>query len=155
MPDYPDFTEYAYIDIIAQSLGRVLTRPTYGGAQVSTILKAANPGVDTELIAMAGEGMLYGGYIAVYANKTIATSSFVSVIDGNIQSPVLFEVLKNFSMGDTHGTAIGVTHWDEITFRYGFILPYGITFEESAVFSYREDEGDTPAVLIDISYALT
>lgn len=155
MSDYPDFTQYAYIDIIAQSLGRVLTRPTYGGAQVSTVLKAANPGVDTEFIAIAGQGMLYGGYIAIYANMDIAASAFVSVIDGNPQDVVLFGVLKEFNIGQEHGIGPEVRRWDAINFRYAFVMPYGITFEESLVFSYRESEGDTPSVLVDMSYALT
>ena len=155
MPDYPDFTQYAYIDIIAQSLGRVLTRPTYGGAQVSTVLKAVTPNDVTEFIAIAGEGMIYGGYIAVWASMTQAVCLWTSVLDGNDQSPVSFEIMKGFTGSYPHGMSPIMTRYDMVNFQYGAVMPYGITFEESLVFSYREGEGDTPSVLVDMSYALT
>ena len=154
MPDYPDFTQYAYIDIIAQSLGRVLARPTYGGAQVSTVIAAANPNADTQYIAIAGEGMIYGGCIAVWGGMTQEDCMWLSKIDGNDQCPAPFNILADFNMGQPHGTSPIMTRYDMVNFQYGFILPYGITFEESAVFSYREAHGDTPTILMVMTYAL-
>jgi len=154
MPDYPDFTRYAYIDIIAQTIERVLARPTYGGAQVSTVVKAAVASADTEYIAIAGEGMIYGGCIAVWGGMTQENCMWLSNIDGNAQCPAPFNVLAGFNMGQPHGTSPIMTRYDMVNFQYGFILPYGITFEESAVFSYREAHGDTPTVLMVMTYAL-
>jgi len=154
MTDFPDYTQHAFIDIVAQSLGRILNRPTYGGAQVSTVMQAVGASTDTELISIAGEGMIYGGCVAVWAGMTQENCMWLSTIDGNAQCPAPFQVLARFNMGQPHGTSPITTRYDGINFEYGFILPYGITFEETAVFSYREAHGDTPTVLMVMTYGL-
>lgn len=152
--DYPDFTQYSYIDIYAQTLGRVLNRPTYGGAQVSTVVQVATANDDTELISIVGEGMLYGGSLAVWGNLTQEDSYWKNVIDGNTQSPTVFSILSQFNMSQPHGSSPIVTRYDMVNYEYGFIIPYGITFEESFVCYYHESHGDTPTVMMVLTYAL-
>lgn len=155
MPDYPDFTQYAYIDIIAQSMGRLLNRPTYGGAKRSNVLQVVAPNADTEFISVAGEGMVYGGYMAVWANMTQSNSKWGMLIDGNDLFSPGFGIIADFNLMKPYGVSVFMTCYDVVTFRYGFILPYGVTFEESVVISYREGNGDTPLVMVDLTYALT
>ena len=154
MADLPDFTNYSYVDLFAQTLSRILNRPTYGGAQVSTVVKAAVANDDTLYMAIDGPGMIYGGCVAVWAGMTQEHSMWLATIDGNAQCPAPFDILARFNMGQPHGTSPICTRYDMINFEYGFILPYGITFEENAVFSYREAHGDTPMVMMVMTYAL-
>lgn len=153
MADFPDFTQYAAIDLFTQTLDRLLNRPTYGGAQVSTVMKNADPNDDTQYISVTGPGMIYGGCIAVWGGMTQEDSMWISKIDGNDQCPAPFDILARFNMGQPHGTSPITTRYDAVNFEYGFILPYGITFEETAVFSYREEHGDTPSILMVMTYA--
>lgn len=154
MPDYPDFTQYAFIDIVAQTLGEVINRPVYGGALVSVVMKAVTANADTELISITGEGMIYGGCIAVWGGGQQKDSIWINEIDGNEQCPATFDILFTYNMGQPHGTSPIITRFDEVNYQYGSILPYGITFEEALKAIYREEHGGTPTVLAVMTYAL-
>jgi len=154
MADRPDFTMYSYVEILVQTLERIINRPSYGGAEVSTVEQDVAANADTTLITITGQGMIYGGRITVAANMIQPNSMWLTTIDDNIQSLVPFSVLAEYNMGQPHGVSPIITRYDPTNFRYGFILPYGVTFEESAIFAFRETHGDTPTILMDMTYAL-
>lgn len=154
MPDRPDFTGYAFVDVFTQTLTRMLNRTTHGGAKTSSVEQVVTASDDTEFISIAGEGMIYGGCLSLVASVTQQAAMWLITVDGNLQSVIQFNDIANFNFTQPYGMMPICTMYNEIDYEYGFTLPYGITFEETVVLSYREAAGDTPNVLMIVNYAL-
>lgn len=154
MPDYPDFTEFAYIDIWTQTLGRVLMRPTYGGAVSFYNVLNADAGVRTLLIDFSGQGMIYGAHLLVNAADTVENDQWLFTIDDNLQSAITFGEVRENGFEQPYGCDPICTRYDDINNNYSFIWPRGITFDETLKIEYSENHGRTPELNYGFSYAL-
>lgn len=154
MTDFPDYTQYAAIDIFTQTLDRILNRPTYGGALTSAVTRAVTANDDTLLMSVAGEGMLYGGLLIVDAGMTQEDSLLFPILDLNSQAVISFGSIIDLGFVRESGVTPIVCNYDDVNNVYSFALPWGITFETSFSMLYREAHGDTPTVTCIMYYAL-
>ncbi len=154
MTDFPDYTQHAFIDIVAQTLGRVLTRPTYGGAISSNIALTVASASPTTLFDISGEGIIYGGYLWVDAIATAVIDKWLWYIDGNLQNSLRFDRLFDNNCTQPYGAAPVLTRYDEVNYDYGLIWVPAITFESGFIVQYSESYGRTPDVRSGVSYAL-
>lgn len=152
--DYPDFTEFAYIDIWTQTLGKVLIRPTYGGAKFATYNAAITPSDTTELVSINGEGMLYGGFGMVVGAALPISDYFNVVLDGTTHIGHQFQWLAYLMARQPMGSLPGITSYDAPQKTVGVVFGGGITFETSYVLNYIESLGNATNVWVKIIYAL-
>lgn len=154
MADYPDFTQFAYIDIWTQTLGRVLMRPTYGGClNVSVALNNVVAGWHT-LADIEGEGMIYGGMLAVYGGDSQIFDNIRITIDDTVITGMLFGYMAARNFTRPYGVHVYNTLFDTVNHTYAFIVPYGATFEENYKLEYHEALGNTPDVDLELQYAV-
>lgn len=154
MPDFPDFTQHAFIDIVAQSLGHILNRPTYGGALDATSWKNVDATATTPLIEVLGEGTLYSGFLTISATGAIRLDKWNFIIDGDIIGVRQFGRLFDSNIVGFYGPGIYCTRWNAVTHHYAFVLSGGITFETGFSVTYYEFSGRTPEIRCGVAYAL-
>ncbi len=148
----PDF--YRGIDVAFQSLGQIINRPKYGGADVvdGTVIVTATSG--TTLVTVTGKGMIYGGYMYLDSAASQKTGSPLLNVDGNLLTVLDFEEMNKFGLSRQWSKPYSLVKYNEVDFVYAVQLYYGITFETSFFLSYSESEGATPSVRYAVVYAL-
>lgn len=129
-PDY-----FSVIDIRAQTLARVLNRPTYGGALFEDVQTTANPSVLKELINIEGTGMIYGfSLISVCAVQH--TDSYIKTeIDGNLEAAPTWQELYDARVFTPCGLCPYLTLYQPGS-DLALMMPYGITFDENLIIYY-------------------
>ena len=149
LPDY-----YRGVDIAYQALSELISRPKYGGAIGSRGSTVVTASAVTDLVSVAGKGMLYGGYLFMDYTST-QFGSFVQLeADGATICKCDFTSLNKYVIDDPCAFPLTLYRYDNAAFIYSVGIGYGITFETSLKLQYDEQHGTTPDVNYNLIYAL-
>jgi len=149
LPDY-----YRGVDITYQTIGQVINRPKYGGAESAWGSRPVDANDITTLLSISSKGMLYGGVVYMAYGFTQAKGLFELKVDGSFITDKSLVSLNAFGIKKPQSYPIYLLKFDDTKFVYSVAVSYGITFENEVVLSYVEDDGGTPTIYFDINYAL-
>lgn len=142
------------VNIIAQGLYRVTTRPSYGAAD--TIFHSDDvPGAATTLLfSVIGTGIVYGGFVNVAAAQSQKVNSIMLTIDGNNFRSGSFQFLNNSKLTPEYSTPLPLIKYDDVNFIYTLGVSQGFTFESSLELYYVNNTANIIFVDARINYAL-
>ena len=146
---------YQIIDITAQSIASLATRPTYGGVGTTYANFSVTNGQNKEMISITGQGIIYGGYILLYASAEVVNFRCFPTIDGHSAVYQSVETIKTMNLIRPHGLTPTLIFQDEVNFDYALIIEGGVTFEST--YKYNLYNLDAAAVnsWVYLYYALT
>lgn len=149
LPDY-----YRGVDVAYQSLGQLINRQKFGGAE--RVLATANVGASTQttLITVTGKGVLYGGHLAIEGTASQKEDVPFIRLDSSGNFGSALEYLRDYQLDVERSQMLFLRRYDDADFRYSVAFGYGYTFEESISVRYLEFAGNTPLVKTVLHYAL-
>lgn len=148
----PDF--YRSIDVAFQSLGEIINRPKYGGADIALAAVVVAATAETELLAVAGKGMIYGGDLSIITTASQVLGVPVLEVDGVAIAVRNFAGLIVARIKVPNSAGMYLLRYDEVNHRYSVGISSGITFETGFRILYQENDGNTPTVGSRVIYAL-
>lgn len=149
LPDY-----YRGVDITYQTLEQMINRPKYGGAESAWGSTPVDANDTTLLVSINSKGMLYGGAAYMSYALTQAKGLFELKVDGSFITDKSLVELNAFNISKPQSYPLYLLKYDDTKFVYSVAVSYGITFENEVVLSYVEDDGGTPTIYFDLTYAL-
>lgn len=129
-------------------------RPRYGGARIVSDSKQVTKNIQTNLVAISGRGMTYGGAVWLDYTLTQANSRVLLGCEGVAITDLSFLRLNDYGIDQTKTLPVSLNRYDPISFIYSVGISYGITFESSLILNYLEQHGTTPTVHFRLVYAL-
>lgn len=148
-PDY-----FRGVDITYQTLGEIINRPKYGGSNYDEGgITVAADGI-TDLLTVAGKGMIYGGVLLIDHGASVARGKVQLVIDGDLMSGMGFDYLNSHSIIVPRVYPVYLLKFDDVNFVYAVGISHGITFETSFVMRFAEADSQTPSPDYKLIYAL-
>jgi len=138
-----------------QTLQELIVRPKYGSRGVLEFANYVSANAVTSLGTISGKGVIYGGAIIVVGAASCADDQIGCKFDAeeNKFTPSFIDAMR-FNLVGQHGATYQLECYDEVNFRYSFGVAFGMTFESSAEFIYKEAMGRTPLVVVKIKYAV-
>ena len=125
---------YQIVDITAQTIARIATRPTYGGAIGTYAAGAIANGVNQEMIGISGQGILYGGYVKIWSSVPVVDLRLYMKIDGNSVPDIAVDNINKFNISKPCGFMPILMMHDDVNHYYSYAINGGLTFETT--FSY-------------------
>ena len=129
-------------------------RQTYGAAKSSLGVVVVTASADNELVSVDGKGVIYGGGIFLDYTSSQKYGKPRLNIDGANLSVMTFSSMWFDQLTERTSNALRLIQYDNVRFRYGVALDFGITFEQNVTLYYEETEAGTPTVVGRIIYAL-
>jgi len=129
-------------------------RPRYGGALIAAGQVEVTASVQTNLAAIYGKGMIYGGAVWLDYNKTQANSRVLLGCEGVAITDLSFYRMLEYKIENPRIMPVTINKFDGINFVYSAGISYGITFEISLILNYFEQHGFTPTVHYRLVYTL-
>lgn len=149
LPDY-----YRGVDIAYQALTQVIVRPKYGGAKSAWGSKPVTANDTTQLLKINSKGMLYGGVAYMAYALSQAKGLFELKVDGSFITDKSLVSLNAFNITQPQSYPVYLLVFDDNGHVYSVAVSNGITFESEVILSYVEDDGGTPTIYFDLTYAL-
>lgn len=149
LPDY-----YRGVDIAYQALAQMIVRPKYGGAESAWGSQIVGANATNALVTISGKGMLYGGVAYISYALTQAKGLFELKIDGSFVTDKSLVTMNAFGIVKPQSYPVYLLKFDDTNFVYSVAVSYGVTFESEVILSYVEDDGGTPTIYYDLTYAL-
>lgn len=149
LPDY-----YRGVDIAYQALAQMIVRPKYGGAVWTIGVETVDANAVKSLVSVSGKGMIYGGFLYLDHTATQKTGIAMLKIDGDDVAGLALDYMDKYSIDKSWAHPFYLLGYDDINFIYSVALSYGLTFEESFEILYEEQDGGTPQVWANATYAL-
>jgi len=129
-------------------------RPRYGGAQRQTDTVCVNPDLVTELLAITGKGMIYGGVVFLEPGASQVNSMVYLFVDGKWIGGMSFAKLNKYGINKPQVYPSFELKYDTVNHIYCCGISPGITFESSFQLKYFEWHGNNPSVIFDVYYTL-
>lgn len=148
----PDF--YRGIDVAFQSLGQIINRPKYGGANIVAGGGVVTASDETELLSVSAKGMIYGGDIGMNVLASQSNGVPVLEVDGVKIAQRNFVSMINARIKVPNSAGIYLLRYNDINFKYHCGISAGITFETGFRILYQENDGETPSVTSRVIYAV-
>jgi len=149
LPDY-----YRGVDVAYQALSQMVVRPKYGGGLIASGSIEVVANVQTNLVAIDGKGMIYGGTVWLDYTLTQANSRVLLGVEGVAITDLSFLRLNEYHINKPASLPVFIQRYDPISFIYSVGISYGVTFESSCIVNYLEQHGTTPTVHYRLIYAL-
>jgi len=140
-------------NLSVQDLIPLTVRSIYGAGERETYDAAVLSLDTTELINIAGKGVVYGGSIYLDAGAAQGNDIVELWIDGVQVTFMSFNLLMDHEIYSSVAGFLYLTIWDGTLFKYCVCLCTGITFESSFIIKYTETHGNTPTVKSELYYA--
>ncbi len=149
LPDY-----YRGVDVAYQALAQMIVRPKYGGAISSIGELTVTASSANTVVAVAGKGMIYGGFVYLDYTSTQKNSKVWLEVDGQQLNDERFLDLQLYSLLDPRVCVLSLLKYDDVDFVYAAGFSYGVTFESTLKLIYSELHGTTPNLFFNLTYAL-
>lgn len=129
------------VNINAQTLGEIISRPKYGAAELLSSLDEVTTDGLTPIVSVSGTGMLYGGFMHFSAAELTNTASVDVIIDNATIFTLTFSSLFLFGpvFPQSYIGYLQIYNIVDHIFSIGF--SYGVTFESSIEFLVRRRVG--------------
>ena len=129
MADLPDFTNYSYVDLFAQTLKPLINRfmygaPDYGYSQVDIAENATET-----LITILGKGQIYAGLVATGGANLGALDTLTVEMDGEVVTDLAFNELYAYGCFFPTPFPVTLTSYDLASVGIAALLTPGYTFE--------------------------
>jgi len=129
MADLPDFTNYSYVDLFAQTLKPLINRfmygaPDYGYSQVDI------EETQTEtLITILGKGQIYAGLVATGGANLGSLDTLTVEMDNEVVTDLAFNELYAYGCFFPTPFPVTLTSYDLASVGIAALLTPGYTFE--------------------------
>ena len=134
--------------------GYIDVRSHHGKAYRAFREMPAEAAAVTDLISIAGRGILYGGY--AYADGALIGNRdyFYLKVDGQVLGYTSFLQMENHGMNTPYSNSVYALKYDNVAFDYTVGFMPGITFESLIEVKYGTFHGNEPTLIAQIIYAL-
>lgn len=129
-------------------------RPRYGGAISTSGITGVDASKITDLVLVAGKGIIYGGAMWLEHTSTQSNSLPLLVVDKSTLSNISFLRLHTYGVDRARTVPLSINTYDLTNFIYSVGISYGYTFEDALSISYDEKHGTTPTIHWRLIYAL-
>ena len=145
----------ARTDILLQTLQELIIRPKYGTRGLLEFQNYVTANAETSLGVISGKGVIYGGAIVIIGAATCKDDQVGCKFDTEATKLCpSFITCAAFNLVGPHGATYQLECYDDVNFYYSLGVQFGMTFESSAEFIYKEAMGRTPLVAVKIKYAV-
>ncbi|MBA7494513.1 hypothetical protein ES702_05089 [subsurface metagenome] len=142
------------VDILAQSIAELTTRPKYGAAQLLAGEATMTGMGEASIGSVSGKGMIYGGLLYLSYTSTQIGSIPVLRVEGVSITDLNISDLNQFGVYMEHAYPFYMRTYDNVNFLYCMGISGGITFETGFEILYTAAAGGLPAVYCKVIYAL-
>lgn len=142
------------LNIKAQDLLEIINRNKYGAAKLNIGYRADPPPTKSEVISVAGKGIIYGGTIEII-NGTEAEKMIID-IDIDSEQFESRQIQNIFESGITGKLSVPILalRYDTVNQEFTIKIPDGVTFENSFTISVTGVLGSFGTLTARVYYAL-
>jgi len=131
-----------------------IIRPKYGVTVSKHVLVEATLAGFTDLLTIAGKGMIYGGVLTVFSTSTQDLGYLSVSFDFGTSIAKTFWKLDRYGLTKHGGYPLSLCKFDDVNFIYAVEISHGITFEKGFFVTYKGLGAVSTWLEFDLVYAL-